>query len=144
MAKSKKNQDEKIKPIPEGKISDIVEFGEDKNRIVIESVGSFRNLMNYSNKPRIKERYIVEKYIDDAGKEQEKQIREVEDIYYQFEDTPEFELVKAQTVKLILEGEEVDVTTNNIIKFFNRRPKVFRTVMGKIMESLKNETFQGI
>ncbi len=134
--------DKKIEKIPEQKISNIVEFGKDGNILIVETVGSFRNLMNFLNKPRNKTRYITKKYIDVSGKEAEKTITEVQAIYYPFEDSPEFELIKSQAVKLILEEKEVDLTSNNLIKFFNREPHTFGKIQKFIKEGFEEMGFQ--
>lgn len=125
--------DKKIEIIPENKISNIVEFGKDGNKLVIETIGSFRNLMNYMHKPITKKRIIEETYTDNLGKSQKREIVEVQNIFYKFEETKEFELIQAQTIKLILEEKEVDITANNLLKFFDREPHTY----AKIMESIE-------
>ncbi len=135
-------KEKEISTIPEGKISNIEEFGNSTNKIIVETVGSFRNLMNFTGKPKEKRRYLTEKYIDASGAEKEREIVEAEAIYYPFEETPQFELVKAQTVKLILESKEVDITVNNLIKFFDREPLSFRKIIAKILESFESRNFQ--
>lgn len=124
-----------INPIPENKISSIVEFGKDGNRLVVETVGSFRNLMNYLHKPMTKKRIIEETYTDNLGKQQKREIIEIQNIYYSFEETKEFELIQAQTVKIILEEKEVDLTANNLLKFFDREPYTFKKIMDTIEKS---------
>lgn len=121
-------KDKKIDPIAESKVSDIQEFGKTGNILVLETIGTFRNMMNLIHKPREKERYIEEKYLDGNGEEKKREIRERQAIYYPFEESPEFEFMLAQAVKLQLEGKEVDLTANNLVKFFNREPQEYRNV----------------
>lgn len=132
-----------INPIPENKISNIVEFGKDGNKLVIETVGSFRNLMNFLHRPMTKKRIIEETYIDNLGKQQKREIVEIQNIYYPFEETKEFELIQAQTVKIILEEKEVDLTANNLLKFFNREPYTFKKIMDTIEKSYVDMGFLG-
>lgn len=132
-----------INPIPENKISNIVEFGKDGNKLVIETVGSFRNLMNFLHKPTTKKRIIEEAYIDNLGKQQKREIVEIQNIYYPFEETKEFELIQAQTVKIILEEKEVDLTANNLLKFFDREPYTFKKIMDTIEKSYVDMGFLG-
>lgn len=132
-----------INPIPENKISNIVEFGKDGNRLVIETVGSFRNLMNFLHKPMTKKRIIEEAYIDNLGKQQKREIVEIQNIYYPFEETKEFELIQAQTVKIILEEKEVDLTANNLLKFFDREPYTFKKIIDTIEKSYVDMGFMG-
>ena len=47
-----KNKDEIKDPIEEKKVSNIVNYGKDGDIIAVETVGTFRNMMNYYNKPR--------------------------------------------------------------------------------------------
>nr|WP_293993763.1 hypothetical protein [uncultured Fusobacterium sp.] len=132
-----------INPIPENKISNIVEFGKDGNRLVIETVGSFRNLMNFLHKPTTKKRIMEETYTDNLGKQQKREIVEIQNIYYPFEETKEFELIQAQTVKIILEEKEVDLTANNLLKFFDREPYTFKKIMDTIEKSYVDMGFLG-
>lgn len=132
-----------INSIPENKISNIVEFGKDGNKLVIETVGSFRNLMNFLHKPMTKKRIIEEAYIDNLGKQQKREIVEIQNIYYPFEETKEFELIQAQTVKIILEEKEVDLTANNLLKFFDREPYTFKKIMDTIEKSYVDMGFLG-
>ncbi len=132
-----------INSIPENKISNIVEFGKDGNKLVIETVGSFRNLMNFLHKPTTKKRIIEEAYIDNLGKQQKREIVEIQNIYYPFEETKEFELIQAQTVKIILEEKEVDLTANNLLKFFDREPYTFKKIMDTIEKSYVDMGFLG-
>lgn len=132
-------ENEKIESLEEGKISDIQEFGKNGNVLIVETVGTFRNMMNLIHKPRAKERYIEEKYLDGNGKEQKREIREMQRIYYPFEESPEFEYTMAQSVKLQLEGKEVDLTANNLIKFFNREPMEYK----KIQDALNKNSGKG-
>lgn len=132
-----------INPIPENKISNIVEFGKDGNRLVIETVGSFRNLMNFLHKPTTKKRIMEETYTDNLGKQQKREIVEIQNIYYPFEETKEFELIQAQTVKIILEEKEVDLTANNLLKFFDREPYTFKKIMDTIEKSYVDMGFMG-
>ena len=49
----KKEKTEDIKePIEEKKVSYIVNYGKDGDIIAVETVGTFRNMMNFYNKPR--------------------------------------------------------------------------------------------
>lgn len=132
----------KIEAIPERKVTNIIEFGKDGNMVVVETVGRFRNLMNLIHKPRVKERYIEEKYIDREGKEQKREIKEIQNIYYSFEESPEFELILSQTQKIILENKEVDTTANNLIKFFDREPQMYQKIQRAIMDNSGDMGFE--
>lgn len=132
-----------INPIPENKISNIVEFGKDGNKLIVETVGTFRNLMNFLHKPTTKKRIMEESYTDNLGKQQKREIVEIQNIYYPFEETKEFELIQAQTVKIILEEKEVDLTANNLLKFFDREPYTFKKIMDTIEKSYVDMGFLG-
>lgn len=132
----------KIEAILEKRVTNIIEFGKDGNMVVVETVGRFRNLMNLIHKPRVKERYIEEKYIDREGKEQKREIKEIQNIYYPFEESPEFELILSQTQKIILENKEVDTTANNLIKFFDREPQMYQKIQRAIMDNSGDMGFE--
>ncbi|MDD7410133.1 hypothetical protein [Fusobacterium gastrosuis] len=136
-------EEKKIEPIQENKISNIVEFGKDGNKLIVETVGTFRNLMNFLHKPTTKKRIIEETYTDNSGKQQKREIVEIQNIYYLFEETKEFELIQAQTVKIILEEKEVDLTANNLLKFFDREPYTFKKIMDTIEKSYVDMGFLG-
>lgn len=136
-------EEKKIEPIQENKISNIVEFGKDGNKLIVETVGTFRNLMNFLHKPTTKKRIIEETYTDNSGKQQKREIVEIQNIYYPFEETKEFELIQAQTVKIILEEKEVDLTANNLLKFFDREPYIFKKIMDTIEKSYVDMGFLG-
>ena len=99
--------------------------------------------MNFLHKPTTKKRIIEEAYIDNLGKQQKREIVEIQNIYYPFEETKEFELIQAQTVKIILEEKEVDLTANNLLKFFDREPYTFKKIMDTIEKSYVDMGFLG-
>ena len=97
-----KNKDELKEPIEEKKVSNIVNYGKDGDIIAVETVGTFRNMMNYYNKPRETVRVLSDAKAFETVK-----------IHYSFEEMPEFELILAQTLKITLENKEVDKTAEN-------------------------------
>ena len=114
-----KNKDELKEPIEEKKVSNIVNYGKDGDIIAVETVGTFRNMMNYYNKPR-----------------------ETVMIHFSFEEMPEFELILAQTLKITLENKEVDKTAENLMKFFDKEPYTFQKILDEIKKNSENRGFK--
>ena len=113
-----KNKDEIKDPIEEKKVSNIVNYGKDGDIIAVETVGTFRNMMNYYNKPRETVRVLSDAKAFETVK-----------IHYTFEEMPEFELILAQTLKITLENKEVDKTAENLMKFFDKEPYTFQKIL---------------
>ena len=127
----KENKDEIKDPIEEKKVSNIVNQGKDGDIIAVETVGTFRNMMNYYNKPRETVRVLSDAKAFETVK-----------IHYSFEEMPEFELILAQTLKITLENKEVDKTAENLMKFFDKEPYTFQKILDEIMKNSENRGFK--
>lgn len=128
----KKEKTEDIKePIEEKKVSYIVNYGKDRDIIAVETVGTFRNMMNFYNKPRETVRVLSDAKAFETVK-----------IHYTFEEMPEFELLLAQTLKITLENKEVDKTAENLMKFFDKEPHTFQKILDEIMKNSENRGFK--
>lgn len=128
----KKEIKEEIKePIEEKKVSYIVNYGKDGDIIAVETVGTFRNMMNFYNKPRETVRVLSDAKAFENVK-----------IHYTFEEMPEFELLLAQTLKITLENKEVDKTAENLMKFFDKEPHTFQKILDEIMKNSENRGFK--
>ena len=128
----KKEKTEDIKePIEEKKVSYIVNYGKDGDIIAVETVGTFRNMMNFYNKPRETVRVLSDAKAFETVK-----------IHYTFEEMPEFELLLAQTLKITLENKEVDKTAENLMKFFDKEPHTFQKILDEIMKTSENRGFK--
>jgi hypothetical protein len=126
-----KNKDEIKDPIEEKKVSNIVNYGKDGDIIAVETVGTFRNMMNYYNKPRETVRVLSDAKAFETVK-----------IHYTFEEMPEFELILAQTLKISLENKEVDKTAENLMKFFDKEPYTFQKILDEIKKNSENRGFK--
>ena len=126
-----KNKDELKEPIEEKKVSNIVNYGKDGDIIAVETVGTFRNMMNYYNKPRESVRVLSDAKAFETVK-----------IHYSFEEMPEFELILAQTLKITLENKEVDKTAENLMKFFDKEPYTFQKILDEIKKNSENRGFK--
>lgn len=126
-----KNKDEIKDPIEEKKVSNIVNYGKDGDIIAVETVGTFRNMMNYYNKPRETVRVLSDAKAFETVK-----------IHYTFEEMPEFELILAQTLKITLENKEVDKTAENLMKFFDKEPYTFQKILDEIKKNSENRGFK--
>ena len=127
----KENKDEIKVPIEEKKVSNIVNYGKDGDIIAVETVGTFRNMMNYYNKPRETVRVLSDAKAFETVK-----------IHYSFEEMPEFELILAQTLKITLENKEVDKTAENLMKFFDKEPYTFQKILDEIKKNSENRGFK--
>lgn len=127
----KENKDEIKDPIGEKKVSNIVNYGKDGDIIAVETVGIFRNMMNYYNKPRETVRVLSDAKAFETVK-----------IHYSFEEMPEFELILAQTLKINLENKEVDKTAENLMKFFDKEPYTFQKILDEIKKNSENRGFK--
>ena len=128
----KKEKTEDVKePIEEKKVSYIVNYGKDGDIIAVETVGTFRNMMNFYNKPRETVRVLSDAKAFETVK-----------IHYTFEEMPEFELLLAQPLKITLENKEVDKTAENLMKFFDKEPHTFQKILDEIMRNSENRGFK--
>ena len=76
------------------------------------------------NKPRKKVRYYNEGKV----------VEEVR-IDYELFDNPEFELLFNQTEKIVLNGEKVEKTRDNVVKFLENKPAAFTEILNRIVEN---------
>ena len=128
----KKEIKEEIKEtIEEKKVSYIVNYGKDGDIIAVETVGTFRKMKNFYNKPLEPVRVLSDAKAFETVK-----------IHYTFEEMPEFELLLAQTLKITLENKEVDKTAENLMKFFDKEPHTFQKILDEIMKNSENRGFK--
>lgn len=117
-------EEKEITPIPELKVSEVLTFSDKKDKITVETVGSYRNLFNYINTPKYKTRYLDENTYERIN------------INYRLEDNPEIELLKMQTISIVIDDKEIkDITLDSIVEFFGRNPQLFSEVLKKILDN---------
>lgn len=126
MNEEKLNPDEEkvSTPLPEHKVTDVVTYEVNDSKLVVETVPGFRNFQNFMNKPRKKVRYYNEGKV----------VEEVR-IDYELFDNPEFELLFNQTEKIVLNGEKVEKTRDNVVKFLENKPSIFTEILNRIVEN---------
>ena len=104
--------------IEDSKVTDIKTFGSDKDYIVVELVGTYRNMWNYVQKQKTIQRL----------KENKEEV-EVIPIEFTLEESREFEFLFAQIDKLYLDGALADKTQANVLKFADRKGEDFSNAM---------------
>ena len=106
------------------KVSEVLTYTAKKDKITVETVGSYRNLFNYINTPKYKTRYLDENTYERIN------------INYRLEDNPEIELLKMQTISIVIDDKEIkDITLDSIVEFFGRNPQLFSEVLKKILDN---------
>ena len=123
------DQTEEAESIKDKSATKVVTYGANGDFIVVELVASFRNLYNYLNKPRHKYRY-----------HNQGSITERIAVFYDLEESHDFELLYNQTIKITLDNKEADKTIDNFITFLDRQGAVFK----KALEELLNENSVGL
>ena len=123
------DQTEEPETIKDKSATKVVTYGANGDFIVVELVASFRNLYNYLNKPRHKYRY-----------HNQGSITERIAVFYDLEESHDFELLYNQTIKITLDNKETDKTIDNVITFLDRQGAVFK----KALEELLNENSVGL
>ena len=123
------DQTEEAETIKDKSATKVVTYGANGDFIVVELVASFRNLYNYLNKPRHKYRY-----------HNQGSITERIAVFYDLEESHDFELLYNQTIKITLDNKETDKTIDNFITFLDRQGAVFK----KALEELLNENSVGL
>lgn len=104
--------------IPEQKITDIRTYGSDKDYIVVELVGKYRNMWNYLTKPEVIRRI----------KEGSKDI-EVIPIEYSFTESKETEFLFSQINEIFLDGVSTEVSMENLQKFSDRHGEILNKAL---------------
>ncbi|MDR2878490.1 MAG: hypothetical protein LBV03_01035 [Fusobacteriales bacterium] len=120
VTEDKSEETVKIRDKPATKV---LTYGAEGDFIVVELAASFRNLYNYLNKPRHKYRY-----------HNQGSITERISIFYELEESHDFELLYNQTLKITLDNKESDKTTDNFIIFLNRQGAVFKKALEELLE----------
>lgn len=115
----KKNESPEI---PEQKITDIRTYGSDKDYIVVELVGKYRNMWNYLTKPEVIRRI----------KEDSKDI-EIIPIEYNFTESKEVEFLFSQLNEIFLDGVSTKVSMENLQKFSDRHGEILSKAMLELM-----------
>ena len=108
--------------IPEQKITDIRTYGSDKDYIVVELVGKYRNMWNYLTKPEVIRRI----------KEDSKDI-EIIPIEYNFTESKEVEFLFSQLNEIFLDGVSTKVSIENLQKFSDRHGEILSKAMLELM-----------
>lgn len=124
MAKEKQN----IEPIDNEGSTSILPFGSNINNIVVETVASFENMMNYRN---TKVEYTNFSY----GENGIMSGMSIQPIHYDFKNSKEFKLLFKQTIKIIVDGKQTDLTEDNFMKVLDREHDVFEKALLKILEA---------
>ncbi|MDR2879517.1 MAG: hypothetical protein LBV03_06360 [Fusobacteriales bacterium] len=120
------DQTEETVKIKDKPVTNVLTYGADGDFIVVELSASFRNLYNYLNKPRHKYRY-----------HNQGSITERISIFYELEESHDFELIYNQTLKITLDNKEADKTIENFITFLNRQGAVFKRALEELLEENK-------
>ena len=108
--------------IPEQKITDIRTYRSDKDYIVVELVGKYRNMWNYLTKPEVIRRI----------KEDSKDI-EIIPIEYNFTESKEVEFLFSQLNEIFLDGVSTKVSMENLQKFSDRHGEILSKAMLELM-----------
>ncbi|MCP1226669.1 hypothetical protein [Sebaldella sp. S0638] len=108
--------------IPEQKITDIRTYGSDKDYIVVELVGKYRNMWNYLTKPEVIRRI----------KENSKDI-EIIPIEYNFTESKEVEFLFSQLNEIFLNGVSTEVSMENLQKFGDRHGEILSKAILELM-----------
>ena len=109
--------------IPEQKITDIRTYGSDKDYIVVELVGKYRNMWNYFTKPEVIRRI----------KEDSKDI-EIIPIEYSFTESKEVEFLFSQLNEIFLDGVNTEVSMENLQKFSDRHGEILNKAILELMK----------
>jgi hypothetical protein len=117
------DQTEESETVKDKSATKVFTYGENGDFIVVELVATFRNLYNYLNKPRHKYRY-----------HNQGSITERISIFYELEESHDFELLYNQTLKITLDNKEVDKTIDNFITFLNRQGTIFKQALEELLE----------
>ena len=123
------DQTEESETVKDKSATKVVTYGENGDFIVVELVAAFRNLYTYLNKPRHKYRY-----------HNQGSITERIAIFYELEESHDFELLYNQTIKITLDNKEVEKTIDNFIIFLDRQGVMFK----KALEELLGENSVGL
>ena len=117
------SEEKQIEALEDGKVTQVVTFSNKTDSIVIETVASFWNMFNYVNTPTTKVRVLKEG------------AHEILTINYTAETSPVSEVIKSQTLKLMLDGKEKQVEIESILEFFSRNPDLFKKIFNSILEN---------
>ena len=123
-----KNKSEKLdkkedsKAIPEGKVTNVKTYGSEKDYIVVELVGKYRNMWNY-----------LKKHTHIQRIKKDKEDLEFIPIEYSLEDGKEFEFLLSQIEKIILDGIETEKTQENLLKFADRKGEEFTEALYELV-----------
>ena len=114
--------------LPEQKITDIRTYGSDKDYIVVEMVGKYRNIWNYITK-------------QDQIKRQKENSKDWEliPIDFKFEESKEIEFLLSQTEKIFLEGVEVPKSLENLIKFSDKHGEILSDALMELITENKEQ-----
>lgn len=113
--------------IKNNKITEIKSYGNDKNKVVIETVATFINYYNFLNTPT---KTII--------KENDNKL-EIRDINYKFQDSPAIELIYSQCQKLIIDGQiKEEKTKEDLAKFFNMFPECYKEILEDIKKNSRD------
>ena len=117
------DQTEESETVRDKSATKVLTYGADGDFIVVELVATFRNLYNYLNKPRHKYRY-----------HNQGSITERISIFYELEESHDFELLYNQTLKITLDNKEADKTIDNFVSFLNRQGIIFKKALEELLE----------
>lgn len=112
---------DKIEKIKEGETTKVVSFGSKDNILVVETVASFINMMNYINTTS-----TIIRFTDGA----------VEQLpnYFEFDKSREYRLVYSQVIKIILDGKEVEKTDKNFQRVLDLEKNIFHEILSNILD----------
>lgn len=107
--------------INDGETTFVVSYGSKTNCLVVETVASFINMMNYLNSSNAITRF-GEKGIESIPQN------------FEFDKCREYKLVYSQVIKIILDGKETSKTEQNFNDVINREKNIFKEALTAILK----------
>lgn len=116
-----------VLPIEDKAVTHTAFFGNEKaNGILVECVASFGNMMNYINTPTQKYKMGT----DEKGNPTTTIVMND----YDFVNSKEYKLLYSQTLKIVVDGKEVDKTKDNFNKVLDREKTIFKKALLEILK----------
>lgn len=110
-----------MKKVPDRETTSVVSYGTKENTLVVETVGSFINMMNYINSTNTIIRFI------NGGVEQVP-------MNFEFDKSREYKLVYSQVIKIVLDGKECEKTEKELQRVLDIEKDIFSQILKDILE----------
>ena len=104
--------------IPEQKITDIRAYGTDKDYIVVELVGTYRNIWN-----------LLTRHDQIRRVKEDSKDLEIIPIEYEFGESKEVEFLLSQTKNIFLNGVTEEINLENLLIFANKHGDILNDAM---------------